>query len=109
ASGSTSIRSASPFPRCLAEDDRLHDHARTDDASYLRWIRVLGLAHATSMGFILRPCPPRSAAPPHARGHERGHLDGDPDSEATAARPPQAAAPERSARERRGAAEGPGG
>jgi hypothetical protein len=30
-------------------------HARPDDAAYQRWIIVLGLAHATSMGFTLRP------------------------------------------------------
>jgi hypothetical protein len=30
-------------------------HARADDAAYLRWIGVLRLAHATSMGFTLRP------------------------------------------------------
>jgi hypothetical protein len=29
--------------------------ARADDVAYLRWIIVLRLAHATSMGFALRP------------------------------------------------------
>jgi hypothetical protein len=29
--------------------------ARTDGAADLRWIIVLRLAHATSMGFALRP------------------------------------------------------
>src|SRR6185503_16634510 len=35
---------------------------------------VLGLAHATSMGFPLRPCPTRSAAPPDIRGRGTDHL-----------------------------------
>ena len=43
--------------------------------AHLRWICVLGFAHATSMGFTVRPCPPRSGAPPYARGRGINHLD----------------------------------
>jgi hypothetical protein len=32
-------------------------HARADDASYLRWIFVLGLTHPGKDGLALRPCP----------------------------------------------------
>ena len=39
----------------LASDEWFHDPAHADDAEYLRWICVIGLAFATSKGFALLP------------------------------------------------------
>src|SRR5262249_51972418 len=55
-------------------DDRLPDHAHSDDAHGASHAIVLGLAFAASKRCTLRPRPARPCAPRSARGQKGCHL-----------------------------------